>query len=163
MPIVDGLTSTKMIRAYEESEKGARHSKLAKLNGRIPIFAVSASLVEKERQTYVDAGFDGWILKPIDFKRLNILLQGIQEEETRNASLYVPGEWERGGWFAARSDHDEGAESDDTTPKAEGEERDSMMTAEEAKAEAKAVHEQVAAEGEDSETTTAEGTKDEAT
>jgi CheY-like chemotaxis protein len=72
------------------------------LNGRIPIFAVSASLVEREYQTYIDAGFDGWILKPIDFKRLGILLEGIVDEEVRNTCLYRTGEWERGGWFHTR-------------------------------------------------------------
>ncbi|KJZ73183.1 hypothetical protein HIM_07380 [Hirsutella minnesotensis 3608] len=118
MPIVDGLTSTKMIRSAERSSEHHGYSKLAALNGRVPIFAVSASLVEKEKQTYVDAGFDGWILKPIDFKRLATLLQGIYDDETRYKSLYVAGEWERGGWFAAREGPD-GMWSDEITPRAE--------------------------------------------
>ena len=98
MPIVDGLTSTKLIRSYEKSHP-LDLSKRASLNGRIPIIAVSASLLEKEIQTYLDAGFDGWILKPIDFKRLRVLLEGIVEQETRASCLYKPGEWEKGGWF----------------------------------------------------------------
>lgn len=104
MPIVDGLTSTKMIREFEKTPEHVGHSEHAKSNGRIPIFAVSASLVEKDKDLYVEAGFDGWILKPIDFKRLNVLLAGIYDEGTRNKNLYVAGEWERGGWFATRSD-----------------------------------------------------------
>ena len=99
MPIVDGLTSTKMIRSFEKSHPQSILSPRAASNGRVPIFAVSASLVERERQTYVNAGFDGWILKPIDFKRVNILLAGIVDDESRNACLYEAGEWERGGWF----------------------------------------------------------------
>ncbi|KAJ5051764.1 uncharacterized protein L3040_001536 [Drepanopeziza brunnea f. sp. 'multigermtubi'] len=99
MPIVDGLTSTKMIRSYEKSHLKSDLSPRAAGNGRVPIFAVSASLLERERQTYINAGFDGWILKPIDFKRLNILLLGIVDNEKRNSCLYKPGEWERGGWF----------------------------------------------------------------
>jgi len=102
MPIVDGLTSTKMIRALEHSDEHAGLSRLAASHGRIPIFAVSASLVERERGDYVGAGFDGWILKPIDFKRLNTLLLGIINDHTRAGCLYVPGEWERGGWFGSR-------------------------------------------------------------
>jgi len=102
MPIVDGLTSTKMIRSFEKSHPDNMLSKQARLNGRVPIFAVSASLVEKERQTYIDADFDGWILKPIDFKRLSVLLSGIVEEPTRESCLYQPGHWERGGWFCKR-------------------------------------------------------------
>lgn len=100
MPIVDGLTSTKMIRSFEKTHPGRGLSNRATLNGRVPIFAVSASLIEKDRQLYIDAGFDGWILKPIDFKRLSTLLCGIVEEHTRKYCIYKPGEWEQGGWFA---------------------------------------------------------------
>ena len=48
---------------------------------------------------YIDAGFDGWILKPIDFQRLNLMLLGIVEDETRESCLYRPGHWEQGGWL----------------------------------------------------------------
>ena len=102
MPIIDGLSSTKMIRSFEKSQPSSNLAPRASLNGRVPIFAVSASLVERERQTYIDAGFDGWILKPIDFKRLNTLLHGIVDNDTRYSCLYKPGEWERGGWFHKR-------------------------------------------------------------
>ena len=102
MPIVDGLTSTKMIRSFEKSHPYKSLSKRAELNGRIPIFAVSASLVERDRQKYIDAGFDGWILKPIDFNRVKVLLSGIVDEKTRESCLYQPGEWEQGGWFSKR-------------------------------------------------------------
>ncbi|KAI4263111.1 MAG: hypothetical protein L6R42_001734 [Xanthoria sp. 1 TBL-2021] len=101
MPIVDGLTSTKMIRSFEKSHPKGPISARAALNSRIPIFAVSASLIEKERQKYIDAGFDGWILKPIDFPRLSVLLTGIVEEKTRESCLYAPGQWEKGGWFTS--------------------------------------------------------------
>jgi len=102
MPIVDGLTSTKMIRSFEESHPDSILSPRELSNGRVSIFAVSASLVERDRQTYIDAGFDGWILKPIDFKRLNALLQGIVDDKIRDSCLYQPGQWERGGWFHRR-------------------------------------------------------------
>ncbi|KAK8034681.1 Cyanobacterial phytochrome B [Apiospora rasikravindrae] len=114
MPIVDGLTSTKMIRAFEKSEKCQTLSALASYQGRVPIFAVSASLVEKEGPTYINAGFDGWILKPIDIKRLHTLLYGIRDDETRRSCLYVPGEWERGGWFQSRSNAGPDTSSDDS-------------------------------------------------
>jgi hypothetical protein len=86
-----------MIRAFELSGLGGSGQR------RIPIMAVSASLVEREKETYSSAGFDGWILKPIDFKRLETLLLGIVDDVVRNAALYVPGEWERGGWFSRGS------------------------------------------------------------
>ncbi|KAI1493423.1 hsp90-like protein [Biscogniauxia mediterranea] len=125
MPIVDGLESTKMIRAFEQSEACTKLSPLATNHGRVPIFAVSASLKEKEKPTYVEAGFDGWILKPIDFKRLKVLLEGMTNDSIREECLYKPGEWEKGGWFILRSSRpfkclkpegEEFSSSDDVTP-----------------------------------------------
>lgn len=104
MPIVDGYSSTKMIRSFEKTHPNSCLSYRAQCNHRIPIFAVSASLVEKERQKYIDLGFDGWILKPVDFKRVDQLLKGIIDEETRNDCLYQPGKWEQGGWFSPRDE-----------------------------------------------------------
>jgi CheY-like chemotaxis protein len=99
MPIVDGLTSTKMIRSFEKSHPTHLLSKRAARNGRVPIIAVSASLLEKERQIYIDAGFDGWILKPISFDRLKHIMLGIVDAGARKDNLYKSGGWERGGWF----------------------------------------------------------------
>lgn len=102
MPIVDGLTSTNMIRSFEKTVPASNLSRRAGINGRVPIFAVSASLAERELQTYLDAGFDGWVMKPIDFKRLDIFLTGIVDDNARNLCVYKAGQWERGGWFQAR-------------------------------------------------------------
>jgi CheY-like chemotaxis protein len=99
MPIVDGLTSTKMIRSFEKSHPTHVLSKRAALNGRIPVIAVSASLIEKERQSYIDDGFDGWILKPISFDRLKHIMLGIVDPGARKDNIYKAGGWERGGWF----------------------------------------------------------------
>lgn len=99
MPIVDGLTSTRMIHSFEKTHPEHLLSSRAQLNGRVLIIAVSASLVERERQKYIDTGFDGWILKPISFPRLNELMAGIVEPKVREEALYKPGEWEKGGWI----------------------------------------------------------------
>lgn len=102
MPIVDGFSSTKMIRSFEKTHSPTCLSPRARLNSRIPVFAVSASLVEKEREKYIDTGFDGWILKPVDFKRVGLLLKGIVDDEARKMCLFEPGKWEQGGWFEDR-------------------------------------------------------------
>jgi hypothetical protein len=65
----------------------------------VPIIAVSASLIERDRQQYIDAGFDAWILKPIPFDRLNKLMGAIVDTKSREECVYQPGQWERGGWF----------------------------------------------------------------
>jgi CheY-like chemotaxis protein len=98
MPIVDGLTSTKMIRSFEKVHQNILSPRAA-LCGRVPIIAVSASLVERLRQTYIDAGFDAWILKPISFSRLSELLTAIVDTKVRGECLYQSGQWEKGGWF----------------------------------------------------------------
>ncbi|KAH9879658.1 hypothetical protein IAQ61_001477 [Plenodomus lingam] len=98
MPIVDGLTSTKMIRSYEKTHTEI-YSPRAALCGRVPIIAVSASLIERDRQQYIDAGFDAWILKPISFDRLKRLMAAVVDSDIRKECLYQPGEWEKGGWF----------------------------------------------------------------
>ncbi|OKL56231.1 hypothetical protein UA08_08380 [Talaromyces atroroseus] len=107
MPIVDGMDATKMIREFEQSYPDYTMSDKAKPLGRVPIFAVSASLVEKDAQKYVDTGFDGYIMKPIDFRRVNSVLSGLQADTEREALTYVPGNWEIGGWFERASKDDQ--------------------------------------------------------
>ncbi|KAJ5771077.1 uncharacterized protein N7511_003128 [Penicillium nucicola] len=103
MPIVDGIEATKMIRNYEsKTPKSALSEKASKGNNRAPIFAVSASLLEKEKDKYTDAGFDGWVMKPINFARLNILFSGLGDPQARQDATYKPGEWENGGWFESQ-------------------------------------------------------------
>jgi CheY-like chemotaxis protein len=106
MPIVDGSSATKMIREHELELLSSAQSTLAYGHDRIPIFAVSASLVERDRQGYIDSGFDGWIMKPIDFQRVHVLLNGVSSLEARNSCVYRPAMWEQGGWFE-RHDADE--------------------------------------------------------
>ena len=107
--MVDGLTSTKMIRSFEKTHPEPLLSSHAQLNGRVPIIVVSASLAEKEWQTYIDAGFDGWILKPISFPRLNELMTGIVDPKVRGEALY------KGGWFEmAQPDRTQTEKSADT-------------------------------------------------
>ena len=124
MPIVDGFTSTKMIRSLEKTHGKSSLSSRAGKNGRIPVFAVSASLVEKERDKYIQTGFDGWILKPVDFKRVDLLFKGISDDSVRDTCLYEPGHWERGGWFFSSHDQHEPFEVD-TRP---SQERPSLLS-----------------------------------
>lgn len=92
MPICDGTLCTRRIREEENSRTD--------LHGhRIPIIAVSASLQESKRKEYQETGFDGWILKPIFFDRLERLLHGIRDPSFRSNDTYSPGQWEKGGWF----------------------------------------------------------------
>jgi hypothetical protein len=101
MPILNGLEATQQIR-HLEATKLAKTDRLAhSLNGgRIPIFAVSASLVERQREELEQIGIDGWILKPIDFGRLYTILRGVTDHVQREHDEYrVGGSWEIGGWL----------------------------------------------------------------
>lgn len=91
-----------MIRQFEQETPPESLSRISRLNGRIPVFAVSASLFEKDAEKYISAGFDGWIMKPINFERLNTLLAGLRDDDVRNSTTYQPGKWENGGWFQGR-------------------------------------------------------------
>lgn len=105
MPLVDGVEATSMIRTFEkEGALSTQLSQRAKGYGRIPIIAVSASLSEYRMHEYIDAGFDGWIMKPIDFKRLETIIIAIEDEQMREGLLYQYGGWEKGGWFKIHGD-----------------------------------------------------------
>jgi CheY-like chemotaxis protein len=97
MPIMDGRESATTIRGIEPNAEEVGPT-IKRVDGRIPIFAVSATLLETDR-AQLAACFDGWILKPIDFKRMQRLLGGISNVEHRVEDAYVRGRWEQGGWF----------------------------------------------------------------
>ena len=120
MPILNGFEATQKIREIEEQFEAkwgtlARPSK--RLNGRIPIFAISASLRESQRDELMRYGMDGWILKPVDFKRLNIIMQGVLDPSRRRQDMYFPGcNWECGGWLSSTMPHDPDEEPPLPTP-----------------------------------------------
>lgn len=60
---------------------------------------MSASLKEEQRSDLFELGLDGWLLKPVDGGRLQALLTGTIDIEQRGKDMYVPGQWERGGWL----------------------------------------------------------------
>jgi CheY-like chemotaxis protein len=101
MPILNGFESTERIRALEKASPDSMPDRISQQSlGRIPIFAVSASLVEAQRDQLLSCGMDGWVLKPIDYKRLNIILRGVTDEAQRELDMYRPGfNWEIGGWL----------------------------------------------------------------
>ena len=101
MPLLNGYEATERIRALEDAKGIVPSDRLShRLNGRIPIFAVSASLLEDQRDDMYGLGVDGWILKPIDFKRLRVILRGVTDLAQRDKDVYKSGcNWEHGGWL----------------------------------------------------------------
>ena len=106
MPILNGMEASTKIREVEQANPLPSDSIRPPndFSGRIPIFAVSASLQEAQREYMLNCGMDGWILKPIDWKRLNSLLAGVTDLPRRQRDIYYPGcSWEAGGWMRPAS------------------------------------------------------------
>ncbi|KAK0708630.1 GAF domain-like protein [Lasiosphaeris hirsuta] len=100
MPIVDGWASARMIRQQEHNNPTP--SRAVQSCGRTPIFAVSGMLRRGDEQRCIDAGFDGWMPKPVDMKRVATCLAGALDAGTRHMCVYDDAHFELGGWFPAR-------------------------------------------------------------
>lgn len=98
MPIMDGFRAAEEIRKLESTINTLEGIDPVRVDGRIPIFAVSASLYEHDRGS-LSKNFDGWILKPLDFTRVRSLLLGLEDTTKRDAEVYKAGHWEAGGYF----------------------------------------------------------------
>ncbi|KAG2010111.1 atypical/HisK protein kinase [Coprinopsis cinerea AmutBmut pab1-1] len=120
MPILNGFEATEQIRQVEPQPSMPSRPSCKLNDGRIPIFAVSASLKESQRDELAEHGMDGWILKPIDFKRLNTILKGVLDPDQRKRDMYRMGyNWEDGGWLhrpESKSGSRKELEEGDTTP-----------------------------------------------
>jgi CheY-like chemotaxis protein len=57
LPEMDGVTATKLIKADESTKD-------------IPVFALTASVMKGEAEKYLAQGFDGFLPKPIEARKL---------------------------------------------------------------------------------------------
>ncbi len=80
MPDIDGITASRTIRAG--GEPGA-----PVLDADIPIVAVTAHAVEEVRQQCLEAGMDGFVTKPVNYKALEATLDAM----SRGRDAPVPG------------------------------------------------------------------------
>lgn len=71
MPNKDGYQTCKEIRKWERKNKVAG----------LPIIALSANVLGDVYQKCVDAGFNSYMTKPVDFKELSTLLMGFMDPE----------------------------------------------------------------------------------
>jgi CheY-like chemotaxis protein len=68
MPGLDGIEATRRIRFAESQKKGA---------ARLPIFALTADALETGRNACLEAGMDGFLIKPVDPAELDAVLAGV--------------------------------------------------------------------------------------
>ena len=76
MPVMDGLTATRIIR-QEEAERGS---------ARTAILALTANVMAHQRQSYIEAGMNGVVAKPIDAAELLIAMEAALEEAAPGGS-----------------------------------------------------------------------------
>lgn len=87
------------LASLQDINKPPRTLPSHKLNGRMPIFAVSASITENQHNDLWEIGMDGYLLKPIVWDRVQDLFKGTADPEQRRKDMYTVGSWERGGWL----------------------------------------------------------------
>ena len=66
MPVMDGCTATRCIRALKDPVRAA-----------VPIVAMTANVFEEERKRAFDCGMNGFLSKPIVIEELIDALRGI--------------------------------------------------------------------------------------
>jgi CheY-like chemotaxis protein len=77
MPVMDGATATRAIRAREAATGRAR----------TPIFALSANAMSHQVAEYLACGMDGHLAKPIDARLLFETLAATRDGKTEARSL----------------------------------------------------------------------------
>lgn len=70
MPVMGGLEATGNILSYEKHHN-KKHT---------PIVALTANAVAGDREKYIGAGMDGYLSKPIELEKLNIVLKEYFED-----------------------------------------------------------------------------------
>jgi signal transduction histidine kinase/CheY-like chemotaxis protein len=77
MPLMDGVTAARTIRSIEAVEGRPR----------TPIIAVTANATAAQAATYVEAGMDGLVPKPIHFSQLLAAIAGAMEPQNDNLAV----------------------------------------------------------------------------
>jgi PAS domain S-box-containing protein len=80
MPQLDGIETTRRIRAREASRPA----------GRTPILALTANTLVEDRYACFDAGMDGFLIKPLDREKLAEALAGLAASRHLAATHGVP-------------------------------------------------------------------------
>jgi two-component system sensor histidine kinase/response regulator len=80
MPVLDGLEATRAIRS----------GKAGVLNPEIPIVALTAHAVEGERETFMEAGMNDCLSKPLDAKQLLRILERFLSPQSSRIGVSMP-------------------------------------------------------------------------
>lgn len=84
MPVLDGYTAVKTIRAMEENAMG--HPESHRRRPRIPIIATTAHAMEGDRELCIEAGMDDYLIKPLKKNKLLSMVQKWLEKPAEEIS-----------------------------------------------------------------------------
>jgi two-component system, sensor histidine kinase and response regulator len=101
MPVMDGLTATKTIRASEARHPGRR---------RLPIMALTAFAMRGDRERCLEAGMDEYLTKPVKPEELSAALNRLLGDDREAARPPVAGE-RRPSVSASAPKHQNGRET----------------------------------------------------
>ena len=84
LPGIDGVTALGQLRADPTTAK-------------IPVVALTAFAMQDERQRFSSAGFDGYLVKPLNIRELLAVVGELCEQRTPHPNPLPGGEGEEGG------------------------------------------------------------------
>lgn len=87
MPVIDGFELTKRIREMEQDESSKQTS--VRESRRLPIVALTAHALDRDRKACLQAGFDSWLPKPIDRNQLFQVLAQVATQTDGNGTAFV--------------------------------------------------------------------------
>jgi CheY-like chemotaxis protein len=79
---MNGVETTRAIRFRETLMPYSDRPSIA-VNGHLPIFACSAQVEPEQRREIIEVGFDGVLRKPINTKRLGVIVAGVLDPVSR--------------------------------------------------------------------------------
>ncbi|NLH83246.1 MAG: response regulator [Phyllobacteriaceae bacterium] len=74
MPVMDGLTATKLVRSGDRATAG------------VPIVALTANALAEDREAALEAGADGFVTKPVTAEKLVAALVAVMKKKTGDAA-----------------------------------------------------------------------------
>ncbi|KAL4885267.1 hypothetical protein BJY04DRAFT_145318 [Aspergillus karnatakaensis] len=100
---ITGMKAARRIRNAEEDalEHAPRRSRYgeAPIAYQVPILAILSTTDEPKMPSLIEDGFDGWLIQPFDYARVEQILQSVQNKPLRRREVIRIGQWYKGGWF----------------------------------------------------------------
>jgi len=89
MPVMGGLEAARRIRQWEQEQQVIAQATASAPRQRLPIIAMTAHAMDKDREQSLAAGMDAHVTKPLDPKHLLATIRKLLTPETSEAALPV--------------------------------------------------------------------------